>query len=328
MILNHEELKKIYFGAYSFEETKDGYLRAFQYTKAQEEYFRKVENYWYERCTASTGKTLEMITCATEFSFDYKIIWQGSLDSFELFADGEFKEEKRIQNLPVQGTLRFSVQSREAESASNEEHKQRKITIYLPVDATVVIRNFSLNAPYEIPSKKEKVLWMGDSITQGYGPLRSSGTYVSVANRILDYDIINQGIGGYIYDAGSVMKMEGYTPDKIIVAFGTNQFDTKSLKPVEDFYEKLFLIYGKKIPVIVITPVWRCDLRSFREENTFISFCNNLKKVCERYENITVIDGFKLIPHEPEYYIDNLHPNEEGARIYGEKLAEEIQKLS
>lgn len=321
MILTNEELKKIYFGAYAFEETKDGYLRAFQYSKPQEEYFKKTEIYWYERCTASTGKTIEMITSATEFSFEYKIIWQGSLDSFELFADGEFAEAKRIEDLPAHGTLQFSLEN-------GEEEKQRKIIIYLPVDATVVIRNFSLNAPYEVPSKKEKVLWMGDSITQGYGPLRSSGTYVNVANRILDYDIINQGIGGYIYDAGSVMKMESYTPDKIIVAFGTNQFDTKTMRPIEDFYEKLFSIYGRTIPTIVITPVRRFDLRSFGEENTFIRFCDNLKTICERYENIEIIDGFELIPNDSKYYIDNLHPNEEGARIYGERLAEMITVLN
>ena len=32
MILTNEELKKIYFGAYSFDETDDGYLQAFQYS--------------------------------------------------------------------------------------------------------------------------------------------------------------------------------------------------------------------------------------------------------------------------------------------------------
>ncbi len=35
MLLSNEELKKIYFGAYEFEETPEGFLKANQYTKAQ-----------------------------------------------------------------------------------------------------------------------------------------------------------------------------------------------------------------------------------------------------------------------------------------------------
>ena len=34
MLLSNEELKKIYFGAYEFEETPDGFLKANQYTKS------------------------------------------------------------------------------------------------------------------------------------------------------------------------------------------------------------------------------------------------------------------------------------------------------
>ena len=87
--------------------------------------------------------------------------------------------------------------------------------------------------PFSPARKNEKVLWLGDSITQGFGPLRSAQTYVSVANRLLNYDIVNQGIGGYIYDKKSLMKMDGYTPDKIIVALGTNQFGCETMKDVE-----------------------------------------------------------------------------------------------
>ena len=73
MVLTNEELKEIYFGAYEFEETKDGYLQAFQYSKKQIEYFKDAFEMWYERCTASTAKTLEFKTSANKLSFDYKI---------------------------------------------------------------------------------------------------------------------------------------------------------------------------------------------------------------------------------------------------------------
>ena len=110
---------------------------------------------------------------------------------------------------------------------------KKSVVIYLPADATVHIKNFEIDAAAQRPEKNEKVLWLGDSITQGFGPLRSGQTYVCVANRILNYDIINQGIGGYVYDKKSLMKMEGYEPDKIIVALGTNQYGCETMKDVE-----------------------------------------------------------------------------------------------
>ena len=78
--MTNTELKNIYFGAYSFEETADGWLQAFQYTKEQMEYFKGAFDFWYDRCMATTAKTLEFVTEATKFSFDYKFIWTGSED--------------------------------------------------------------------------------------------------------------------------------------------------------------------------------------------------------------------------------------------------------
>ena len=319
MIIDNEKLKEIYFGAYEFGQTSDGYLQAFQFNKAQIEYFNNGEEYWRDRCTASSAKTIELLTDASEFSFEYKIIWQGSLDSFEIFADNKFVQAYRVENLPGEGKLTFSI--------PEDSGLKRHIIIYLPMDATVLIRNFECNSSYEIPVKGEKVLWLGDSITQGFGPMRSSGTYVNVANRELNYDILNQGIAGYYFDKGSIIPMDGYTPDRIIVAHGTNQYDTKTMKPVEEFFETLFEVYGMKIPTLVITPVWRDDFLYDSDREKFLNFCNSVKEICHRYPNITTVDGFDMVPNSRRYYVDGLHPNEEGASLYGRNLVKFFHKL-
>ena len=199
------------------------------------------------------------------------------------------------------------------------------MVIYLPADATVLVKNFEVNAPVERPVKNEKVLWLGDSITQGFGPLRSSMTYVSVANRLLNYDIVNQGIGGYVYDKKSLMKMDGYQPDKIIVALGTNQYGSETMTDVEEYYETLTGIYGNEIPILCISPIWRGDQPEGYEK--FVSFCENVKKIAGSYKNVTVVDGFTLVPHLKEYYLDNLHPNCLGTENYGRNLVEVIRKI-
>lgn len=313
MKLTNDELKKIFYGAYNFTETADGYLMAHQYTEAQEKYFEKAFDFWFERCNASTAKTLEFTTEASEFSFDYQIPWLGSEDSFELCINGLITDIRYLKNLEKQGTLTFTMPEGE-----------KDVIVYLPADALAVITNFEINAAYKPAVKGEKVLWLGDSITQGYGPLRSSQTYVSVANRLLNYDIINQGIGGYIYDPKVLVEMEGYKPDKIIVALGTNQYGTESMADIEEYYETITKLY-KDIPILAITPLWRGD--NMEGVPTLIKFCENLKAIIKKYDIVTMVEGWNLVPHLPEYFLDNLHPNQLGTEVYARNLVREIERL-
>lgn len=314
MIITNGKLQDFYYGAYSFKETEDGYLQAFQYSDAQMDYFKGAFDFWYERCNASTAKTIEFNSECETVSFDYKILWLGSEDSFESVVDGLVTQIHYVNQISKEGRLTFNLPK-----------GKKNVIIYLPSDATVVIKNFEVDGELEKVTKNEKVLWLGDSITQGFGPLRSSCTYVSVANRILNYDIINQGIGGYVYDRKSLMKMPGYTPDKIIVALGTNQYGSETMTDVEEYYETLTEIYGNTIPILTISPIWRGDRPE--EFDKFESFCENIKNICRKYANIRIVDGFTLVPHLGEYYRDGLHPNLLGAEVYGNNLVRTIEKI-
>ena len=312
MKLSNEQLKKIYYGAYSICETEDGYLESFQYTQQQMEYFKESSEFWYDRCKASSSKTLEFSTNATKLSLEYKIIWVGSEDSIELAIDGLITKIYYIKDLQEKGNISFEM-----------PEGDKNVIIYLPADATMLIRNCEINGDVFSVEKKEKVLWLGDSITQGFGPLRSAHTYVSVANRLLNYDIINQGIGGYVYDKNVLVNMEGYSPDKIIVSLGTNQYGTESMEDIEEYYERLSEVYGDR-PVLCITPIWRGD--SPEGVEVLAKFCQRIKDICAKYINITVVEGFKLVPHLSEYFLDNLHPNALGSEVYGRNLVLAIQE--
>ena len=312
MKLSNEQLKEIYFGGLEFKETEDGYLQALQYTQEQMEYFKGAFDFWYERSDATTAKTLEFKTEATQLSFEYKIVWMGSPDTVEVFADGQTQAIRYVKEIGKEGTLEFELSEGE-----------KDVIVYLPADATMLIRNFEINAEFTPAKKGEKVLWLGDSITQGFGPLRSAYTYVSIANRLLNYDVINQGIGGYVYDKNAIVPMGDYRPDKIIVALGTNQYGSETMKDVEEYYVQLKEVYGDT-PVLCISPIWRGD----HPENydVFLNFCENVKKIAGQYDNVTVVDGFKLVPHLPEYYLDKLHPNVIGMELYARNLVDVIRK--
>ena len=133
----------------------------------------------------------------------------------------------------------------------------------IPADSTVVIKDLeiSTNQMPKIPQKKDRVLWLGDSITQGYGPLRSGMTYVSVANRILNYDIINQGIGAFIYDADSLMELSGYDPDKIVVR-----------PDLDDAMKSFFSTVGDKFAIANYTAIQptRAAIKRYKEGKNWL----------------------------------------------------------
>lgn len=152
MKLSNTELQKIYFGAYNFAETEDGYLQAFQYTAEQIAYFKEAFEFWYERCTASTSKTIEIRTNAKKISFDYKIIWKGSEDSFEAMVDGLITKIFYVKDLKDEGSLSFDLTA-SLEGVYDNPDGMRDVVIYLPADATVVIKNFEIDGDYA-PAKK------------------------------------------------------------------------------------------------------------------------------------------------------------------------------
>ncbi len=95
------------------------------------------------------------------------------------------------------------------------------------------------------------------------------------------------------------------------------------MKDIEEYYERLAEVYGD-LKVLCITPIWRGD--SPDGEPTLIRFCRKLKEICSKYPNIAIVDGFELVPHLPEYFLDNLHPNALGAEIYGRNLVLAIEE--
>ena len=315
MKLSNKTLSTLVHGVYSCSE-KEGYLTFNHYTSEQLDYL-KFSDFFYPRAQASSSVTIEFETDADSISFDIKLFWIGSKDTIDVYANGTPVAIYHIKELgdKVKGKLSFDLPS-----------GKKKITVYLPLDSTVGVKNFTIDGKWKnIKKKAPKVLWIGDSITQGFGTFITSETYVNVANRTLGYEIINQGIGGYYFDGKVLMPMEGYTPDKIIIAMGTNQHRSPDNRErCEGFFKALAETYAG-IPALVLTPIWRCN--STTDMALLKGTADIIRDVCSKYDNITVIDGFTLVPNTPDFFCDGLHPNALGGEIYGNNLARKIKEL-
>lgn len=317
MKLSANTLKKLVRGACHFEINR-GYLSCYHYTPEQFDYLATTHDpAWLMRAHVSAGVRIEMITGATEISFEYRVTDYGSPDNtVDVYCDGVAIAVYRPEG-NGRGKVFFALPEGEKE-----------VSIYLPSDCHFEIKNFTVNDRYKSPrQKRTPVLLIGDSISQGYGTFMSGATYVNVLQRLTRYDILNQGIGGYRYDAGILTPIEGFAPEKIIVALGTNYYDVPEYDYEGDvirFYERLHEVYGDR-PVLSITPLWRCDdgFNAARHAECIAI----IKRECAKYPNVTVLDGYTVVPHIEECFCDKLHPNAYGSLLYAQGIARAIKEI-
>ncbi|MBO5287137.1 MAG: SGNH/GDSL hydrolase family protein [Clostridia bacterium] len=314
MRLSSKTLKRLVKGAVYFTEDR-GYLTCHRYSKAQVEYMadEKYDWGWRMRAGFCGGVRLEFKTDAKTVSFDYRASHSHERsNTVDLYVDDRLTQVYKLENR-LKGKITF-----------NMPQGEKRVTIYLPCECNLEIKGFTLDGSYKsIKDKGERVLIIGDSITQGAGPDIASASYLNILTRKIPNTYLGQGIGGYRYEPQDLMRVEGFEPDKIIVFLGTNYYEYALEngkydygKAVEDFYARLIELYPST-PILVITPLWRTNAYEWEK---FLWCINKIKSVCESYPSIRVADGFELMPNVAECLADGVHPNTYGSTLLAENL--------
>ena len=312
MKLGVKTIEKLTQGALYFE-NRGGYLFPYHYSKNQLEHFKR-EGFidgWLDRAYFHGGVFVRFITDATNMTLTYKPYgFSSDQNTIDVFVDNILFESQHID--------REGKQTLECEF----RHGVKQITIYLPFDCQLGLKSIDLNGAYRsVKNKGKKTLIIGDSITQGYGAIISSCAYVSALERKTGLNIVAQGIGGYRFEPADVIKIENYEPELIISALGTNYYDDLTYdyeKNASEYLKNLAELYKDK-QILCLTPLWRFDADMVR----FTWCINTMKKEASKYENITVIDGFDLVPNVDECFSDKVHPNAYGS----EQLATNLMKF-
>ena len=150
--------------------------------------------------------------------------------------------------------------------------------------------------------------------------------------------LINTIIHSVVLDAGAFCLP--VKPEKKALVFGdsitqgfdclwpTSHYVEQFRNNCRGFYENLHKNYPG-VPVIAITPIWRANMEAVRDSvcfGTIHEIEEYVRQVTAGYDNITVIRGFELIPHEPGYFGDLfLHPSDEGFAHYGKNLIRSLR---
>ena len=325
MILTREQIKSISKGALYWHEGPEGGLIPHRYSKEQEDYYRLNENR-YIRTFASSGVRLECRTDATSLELSARVFKGSGKDwvGFDLMADG-------LLTGHFEGTLE------EIDHVSWTQplpEGEKTVLLHLPCLAGVEILDLTLHGATvcEPVRSKEKILFMGDSITQGYHSHFPSMTYPAQVAAYRGAEILNQGNGGEIFNPPLLMPLE-WQPDMAVIAYGTNDWGAtdreRATRNATGFIDRFCEIWPG-IPTFVLSPVWRADFQTRRDDDfRHEEIREILLRAAQKHPQVRVIDGYDLLPRIKALMFDGrLHPNELGFAIYAKRLAAALDQLN
>ncbi len=210
-----------------------------------------------------------------------------------------------------------------------------------------------------------KVIFLGDSITEGVGASSEANKYVNKVAEFCKAEVKNFGVSGtriarqttpsehilFDYDFQMRAEVMSKDADKVFVFGGTNDYghgDAKIGSENDDtpytFYgglnnlmKKIIGIYGKE-KICFILP-----MRRFREEDLFgqgyrkepslnlKGYVEIIRSKCEK-EGVDCIDLYTdglpkpLTDKGDEYTVDGLHPNDKGHLYIAERIKEYLER--
>jgi len=256
--------------------------------------------------------------------------------SFDIFLNGEFFDS--INNFdsvslePCYCKQDFEVGN--FKKSVNLGDGEKSISLIFPF--TVFPRFHSLeidDGSTFIPNKPEKILLCyGDSITHGYEALHTSEKYTSILARYLNACEYNKGVAGDICVGEMPLYKDDIKPDYITVAYGTNDWTCCPvnifIRHTKMFYEKVTEAYPDS-KIFAISPIWRSDCEQNSRLGEFSDVEKIIKEHISQYKNVTLVEGFDLVPHEKSFFVGELalHPSSEGFKLYAENLYKKIKNL-
>lgn len=321
-MLYYNEIIGSIFGAVQIVD-RDGWLYLDRFTAKQRERLNGDEHLG-RRSLSSSGMILDFWTDSTTLAFDYQVFVASSRSFFyfDVYVNGELLFHQGKEDI-YSDEDRLSVLMKEG---------KKRVTVYLPCLFGTRIKNVEIDDGAEfIPVEKSKnILFLGDSITQGYSAKFTSLTYANAITRFYDANCLNQAIGGNIFNEDDLDECLSFQADMVFVAFGTN--DWKQGVDVstncERYFKKLTNIY-KVVPIYVILPIWRGDTVELEKTTPlrFLEVRDIIREKAEVYSNVHVIDSINFLPHCEDVFEDKvLHPNDIGFVMYANGIQKALEK--
>ncbi len=320
MKLSFEEIRSITVGAIDVRKTEAG-VEFFKCTDAQIAAWYKWNKDLGYRAETTTGVRLDFYTNSKTFAFKtisgikFELLIDGMLTQRFTLGEGESYIEKRI----------------ELSDSLGHQKDRIRVTLAFPSHTVGRLEYVELDdgAYFERPEYKHKLLFIGDSITQGHNSKFDTLSYAWRVTSYFDAESVINGIGGAFFDPATFDNIN-FDPDAVIIAYGTNDARRFSYAEMQEktrgFLALVKQAYSDR-KVIVISPIWRAD----NNGNVMGEDFENKRAMVEREAlalGFDVVSGLKLVPAVSDFFADTyLHPNDLGFGLYAQNLIKEISGI-
>lgn len=317
MKLSFEQINAITVGSVRTVKSDDG-IRFYKCTEKQIEAWYKKSKVLGDRASGTTGVRLDFHTDSSKLVFSvldgakYEVHINGLVAGSYVLREGEVAEIDLLD--PLGNSL-----SECRVTLVLPSHDHGGVIDYVEIDDGAFVRPHKFDC---------KMLFIGDSITQGWASSLDSYSYAYRTSSFFNAESIIQGIGGAYFNEESFDTIP-FDPDVVFVAYGTNDFGhyktydelgyhcEAHLKLISDEYRE------KKI--FVISPIWR-DQREGKAMGSFEGCREVIIHTAEKL-GLIHIDGLELVPPMPSLFADKfLHPNDNGFSFYAENLINIIRE--
>ncbi|WP_051353770.1 SGNH/GDSL hydrolase family protein [Atopobium fossor] len=353
-------------GCLAFEERADGWVCPQRFTDNQRVVLGSClawhPGLYKQMATCTSGATLEFVTDATlvdiELSFGEEPVGTGNSRKLtEQFACQEGKERQSTQvfdgvshevNGKHKGMLFVAMQDGQTaqvhialpESKTTaptlfDIHKLTRVRVFLPALRSCAVRTIACNGSVLKPlEKKDQLLVLGDSLTQGFVSGDPAKTWAHQLAHHKKLDVLNQGIGGQVFLPETLQDFSAlpeFTPQSIVVAFGINyRYEPCTAHRVSKDIHRYFSVLHALWPAIstyVLTPLWhQVGPYPTHKHSCFDQIPQLIEHAVATHSNMTLIDGTTLLDANISLLSDGFeHPNTAGHTQIAERLFESMR---
>lgn len=217
-------------------------------------------------------------------------------------------------------------------------------TLYLPYNSVVQIAGLSpVGGLRPAPAYRHSWVAYGDSITHGMQATDPGQTYVASAARTLGVDFVNMGFAGAargeLVVAETLAKTSG---DVFSFAFGTNLmryfwYDQAAWGENFRMFLDLFRHGHPDRPLLVVSPIYRSAADAESTPNPRGMTVGDIRRIEEQVvsakrkegdQHLHLLSGLDVLGRDDAHLLaDGIHPNDQGMRLFADRLAGALKPL-
>ena len=329
MKLSLEQIKSVTAGAVRIEE-KDGRICFYRFTQEQQDFYFSHSKDFYKKSFCTAGIKLKFVTDSKALSLKVKIKPGASRHFFahDVYVNGTLRHT-------LGGTLDCEdgkvLESMDACGTYELGEGEKTVCIYFPwsVNSELYYLELDDGAAVTPVAYSRKMISFGDSITHGYDASHPSLSYSALLADALDADSVNKGIGGEIFRPELASARDGFEPEIITVAYGTNDWSHIEKERFDQNSETFYATLSRHYPnakIFAFSPIWRKNPERITNVGKFEYVAKKIEEISNSLPNVTFINCYDFVPHDPAMFSpDVLHPNDQGFSHYAKGVIESIK---